>query len=54
MLTLILLSSFYKNQEQGAENMFLRYGEERNIRKDKMFLEVLYNGAFISKFICCR
>jgi hypothetical protein len=50
MLTLILLSLFYKKPEQGAEKMFLRYGEERNRRKDKMFLE----EAFISKFICCR
>jgi len=54
MLTIILLSSFYKNLEQGAEKMFLRYVEGRNIRKDKMLLEVLYNGALISKFICCR
>jgi hypothetical protein len=41
MLTLILISLFYKKkQEQGAENVFLLYGEERNNRKDRMFLQV--------------
>ena len=44
MLTLILRLLFYKKLEQCAEKTFLIYGEERNNKKDIMFLEVLFNA----------